>query len=200
MFSGIYQSITTLAIIATFSITDWILTLRYDRQRQAEGSAKSWDITTIVTIATIFLIVQPALLPWMGLHTNAWWGLLLQTVGILLTLGGLGLHWWSRTHLQQFYAERAEVQPGHRLVDSGPYAYVRHPMFSSYFMFASGLLLINPALPTLVIAIYTFWDFAHAARQGEKLLAENLPDYIDYMARTPRFVPKFRKHSKGRQS
>ncbi len=200
MFSGIYLSITILAMIATFSITDWALILRYDKQRRAEGSAKSWDLTITMIIAAIFLITQPTLLSWMGLHTNAWWGILVQTVGILLALGGLGLHWWSRTHLQQFYAERAEVQPGHHLVDSGPYAYVRHPRFRTYLMFASGLLLLNPALPSLIIVIYTFWDFARAARQGEKLLAEDLPDYIDYMAHTPRFLPKFRKHSKGRQS
>ena len=200
MFSGIYQSIIILVLVAIYCITDWAMILRYDKQRRAEGSAKSWGFTITTIITAILLITQPTLLPWMSLYTSAWWGLVLQTAGILLALGGLGLHWWSRTCLQQFYAERTEVQPGHHLVDVGPYAYVRHPMFSSYFMLTGGFLLINPALATLIITIYTFWDFARAARRGEKLLAENLADYTDYMAHTPRFLPKFRNHSKGKQS
>ncbi len=98
--------------------------------------------------------------------------------------------YWARVHLRQFYAERVELQPGHQLVCSGPYARVRHPLFLSYFMLAFGVLLVNPALPTLAIVIYALWDFTRAARQEEQLLAANLPGYAEYMARTGRFLPR----------
>jgi protein-S-isoprenylcysteine O-methyltransferase Ste14 len=52
-----------------------------------------------------------------------------------------------------------------------------------------GLFLVNPALTTLAMLIYTFWDFTRAARQEEELLSKSLPDYAAYMARTARFLP-----------
>jgi protein-S-isoprenylcysteine O-methyltransferase len=193
MFSGFHKTVITLVVIVIFYTTDFLLLSRYDRERRAEGSGRSWDFTVMVVIVAAFLVVQPALLPWMGLHTDAWWGELLQVVGIFLLLGAFGLHWWARVHLRQFYAERVEIQPEHRLVTSGPYAYMRHPTFTSFFTLAIGLILVNPSLPTLMAAIYTFWDFSRAARQEEELLAENLPGYADYIARTPRFLPRPRK-------
>ena len=144
----------------------------------------------MILAAVAFVAVQPTLLPVLGLHANAWWGVPAQTVGALFLVGGLGLHGWSRAHLRQFYAERVEIQPGHVLINTGPYAYVRHPMFTSYFVLILGLLLVNPALPTLLMAVYAFWDFTQAARQEEELLSQSLPDYADYMAKTPRFIPR----------
>lgn len=193
MFTDLHKTVITLAVIVAFYAADFLLISHYDRERRAEGSGRNWGFTVRVVLAAAFLIMQPTLLPWMGLHTDAWWGRLLQVVGIFLLPNALGLHWWARVSLRQFYAERVEIQPEHRLVTSGPYTYTRHPMFVSFFMLVTGLVLVNPSLPTLVTAIYTLWDFSRAARQEEKLLVENLPGYADYMARTPRFLPRLRK-------
>ena len=195
MFISIYKSTATLIVVITFYIIDFLLIARYDKQRQAKGSGRSWGYTMIAIIVVIFIIVQPIALPQLGVHTEAWWGALAQAVGIILTISALIVQTWSRVHLQQFYAERVEVQPEHFVVKSGPYAYVRHPFFTSLFMFAIGLLLVNPALPTLLITIYVFWDFSRAARQEEALLSKNLADYVDYMACVPRFLPRFHKRS-----
>jgi protein-S-isoprenylcysteine O-methyltransferase Ste14 len=54
-------------------------------------------------------------------------------------------------------------------------------------------MLINPSLPTLLLAVYTFWDFTRAARQEEALLARNLPGYKAYIARTNAFIPNFKR-------
>ncbi len=192
MLTGLYQSGVILAVVATFYAVDFLLISRYDRQRRAEGSGRSWDFTIMMVAMAAFLVAQPVFLPWLGLRTDAWWGAIIQWVGIVFLAGALSLHCWARLHLRQFYAERVELQPGHQLVASGPYAQVRHPMFTSFFMYAIGLLLVNPALPMLLAAAYIFWDFSRAAKQEEALLSKNLPGYADYMARTPRFFPRLR--------
>jgi len=122
-----------------------------------------------------------------------WWGLAIQAIGIGAVLAGLTLHVWAREHLGHFYAERAEFQTGHILVDTGPYAAVRHPTFSSFILITWGLLMINPALTTLLTAAYTLWDFTRAADRDEELLSEKLPEYTEYMARTARFFPRLRR-------
>jgi protein-S-isoprenylcysteine O-methyltransferase len=197
MLTGIHQAAATLLAIAAFYSVDLVFMLRYDRQRRATGSGRSWSFTLMALVAGAFLVLQPVLLPGLGLHIDAWWGALLQLVGLILVAGALLLHAWSRLHLQHFYAERVELQPEHRLVDSGPYAHMRHPLFTAYFMFVTGLLLINPAIPTLLVAVYVYWDFYRAAKEEEDLLGEQLPGYDGYMARTPRFVPKLRTSTKG---
>lgn len=191
MFTGVYQSGLILAIITAYYVLDFWLISRYDRQRRAEGSGRSWDYTLMIFAAVAAMILQPALVPALSLNIEASWGAWVQAAGLLLAAGGLGLHMWSRLHLQHFYAERVERQPGHVVVNTGPYAHVRHPVFTSFFMLIIGLFLINPSLPTLLMVIYTFWDFSRAARQEEVLLSRDVPGYADYMTQTPPFFPRF---------
>jgi protein-S-isoprenylcysteine O-methyltransferase len=116
---------------------------------------------------------------------------LIQVVGAIVILSALALHVWSRIHLQHFYAERVEVQPEHKVIDTGPYALMRHPVITSFFGIAAGLFLINPSPLTFAALLYTIWDFSRAARQEESLLSETLPGYADYARHTPRFLPRF---------
>jgi protein-S-isoprenylcysteine O-methyltransferase len=190
MLSGIPQSIATLMTIVLFYTMDFILIRRYDRQRQASGSGRSWDFTFFIFLMVAVLVLQPVLLPVLSLRTTEVWGLLVQIAGTLTIVTALSLHIWSRGHLRHFYAERVEVQPEHKVIDTGPYKLMRHPVITSFFGIATGLFLINPALTTLAALLYTIWDFTRAARQEEDLLTKTLPGYADYARRTPRFLPR----------
>jgi len=190
MLLGIPQSVATLLTIILFYAMDFTLIRRYDRKRQASGSGRSWDFTFFIFAMVAVLVLQPILFPIISFHTTQTWGLLLQALGAVLILTSLALHIWSRSHLQHFYAERVEVQPEHKVINSGPYSLMRHPVITSFFGISTGLFLINPALTTLAALLYTIWDFGRAARQEEDLLTQTLPGYADYARRTPRFLPR----------
>jgi len=190
MLTGLPRSIALAAVILAFYLMDFILMRRYDRQRKAEGSGRSWDFTLLMFLIVILAVLQPVFLPWLGLTIPGAGGLAIQAAGLLTALGALALHVWARLHLRHFYAERVEVLPNHRVIDTGPYALVRHPIIASFFGMVIGLFLINPAATTLLVMLYTFWDFGRAALREEKLLSQNLPDYAAYMQRTPRFLPR----------
>ncbi len=190
MLLGIPQSIATLLTILLFYAMDFALIHRYDKKRQASGSGRAWDFTFFIFLTAAVLVLQPILFPGISFRTTETWGLVIQTLGVLTILTALGLHIWSREHLQQFYAERVEVQPEHRVIDTGPYKLVRHPVITSFFGIAAGLFLINPALTTFAVLLYTIWDFRRAAQQEEELLTKTLPGYAEYAQRTPRFLPR----------
>lgn len=190
MLLGIPQSVATLLTIILFYAMDFALIRRYDAKRQASGSGRSWDFTFFIFAMVAMLVLQPILLPILGLHTGQSWGLWMQGFGIAVITLSLILHIWSRAHLQHFYAERVEVQPKHKVINSGPYALMRHPVITSFFGISLGLFLINPALTTLATLIYTLWDFTRAARQEEDLLTQTLPGYAAYARQTPRFLPR----------
>jgi|SRR5258706_7035589 len=190
MLIGLPQSAATLLTILAFYTMDFALIRRYDKQRQASGSGRSWDFTTFIFVLVAVLVLQPLILPILSFRTNHTWGLFVQLLGIIIILDALALHIWSRMHLQHYYAERVEVQPEHKVIDTGPYALMKHPVITSFFGIASGLFLINPSLTTLAALIYTIWDFTRAAKQEEELLTKTLPGYADYARRTPRFLPR----------
>ena len=192
MLLGIAQSIATLLTILLFYTMDFALIRRYDKRRQASGSGRSWDFTFFIFATVTVLVLQPILFPNLSFRTSQTWGLIIQAIGVVLIFVALALHIWSRVHLQQFYAERVEVQPEHKVIDSGPYAWMRHPVITSFFGIATGLFLINPSTLTLLALLYTIWDFGRAARQEEDLLTQTLSGYADYARRTPRFLPRLR--------
>jgi protein-S-isoprenylcysteine O-methyltransferase len=194
MLSGIPQSIATVLTIILFYSMDFALIRRYDKKRQASGSGRSWDFTFFIFVMVAVLVLQPILLPVLGFRTTATWGLVIQVLGVSMILVALALHIWSRAHLQQFYAERVEVQPEHKVIDTGPYKLMRHPVITSFFGIATGLFLINPALPTFAALLYTIWDFTRAAKQEEELLAKTLTGYAAYADRTPRFLPRLSRN------
>ena len=190
MLTGIFQSVITLLTVCIFYTIDSLLIRYYDRQRQASGSGRAWDFTLFIFAMVAVLVLQPILLPIISFRTDQLWGLVAQTLGMLIIIASFALHIWSRAHLQHFYAERVEIQPEHKVIDSGPYALIRHPVITSFFGIAAGLFLINPALTTLAALLYTIWDFVHAAKAEEDLLTKTLPGYADYARRTPRFLPR----------
>jgi len=190
MLTGIPQSAATLVTIILFYTMDFFLIRRYDRQRSASGSGRAWDFTFFIFSMVAILILQPTLLPILSFRTTASWGLFIQLLGIVLILDSLALHIWSRAHLGHYYAERVEVQPKHKVIDTGPYKLMRHPVITSFFGIAAGLFLINPALTTGAALAYAIWDFTRAAKQEEDLLTRTLPGYAEYARRTPRFLPR----------
>jgi len=195
MIIGIPQSIATLLTIILFYAMDFILIRRYDKKRQATGSGRAWDFTFFIFAMVAVLVLQPVLLPWLSFTTTEPWGLWIQVLGVIVIVLSLGLHYWSRVHLQQYYAERVEVQPEHQVINTGPYALMRHPVITSFFGIATGLFLINPALTTLFALAYTIWDFSRAALQEEDLLSRTLPGYADYARHTPRYLPRLGRSS-----
>jgi len=190
MYIGIPQAVVTLLTIILFYTMDFTLIRRYDKKRQASGSGRSWDFTFFIFVLVAILVLQPIFLSFLSYTTKAAWGLIVQSLGVLVILSSLALHIWSRVHLQHYYAERVEVQPEHKVIDTGPYKLMRHPVITSFFGIATGLFLINPALTTLAALAYTIWDFTRAAQQEEDLLAKTLPGYEEYMHRTSRFLPR----------
>ncbi len=190
MLTGLSQSVVILLTGLVYYAVDFWLIRHYERRQEQASSARSWGYTSVMVAFWALLVVQPVLLPRLGLGTLSWGGLVVQGAGLVLIAFGLGLHWWARSHLKHFYVEDVRFQEGQYLVETGPYRHMRHPVFSSFFLVAVGMLCVNPALTTLAMVVYVAIDFSRAARKEEALLSEKLPQYAEYVEHTGRFFPK----------
>ena len=110
-------------------------------------------------------------------------------VGVVL--GGLLLTWWARIHLGRLWSSAITRKQEHRLVDTGPYAFVRHPIYTGLIaaLLATGVTeSTSAALLGAVIITLSLWL---KARAEETFLAAELgvDVYESYRRRVPMLIP-----------
>jgi protein-S-isoprenylcysteine O-methyltransferase Ste14 len=82
--------------------------------------------------------------------------------------------------------------PPDRIVDYGPYAYVRNPMYLGHLIFMLGLAITFYSLPALFLLAFHFVWFDRRVRRDERHLEQRFgADYVAYMARVKRWIPGF---------
>ena len=105
---------------------------------------------------------------------------------------GAVLRWWSIWHLGRFFTVNVAVAKDHRVIDTGPYRFVRHPSYSGLLLQFAGLGLTLATVPAfLVVFIPPVVTLLHRIRIEEVALQAHMPeDYGAYMARTKKIVPR----------
>ncbi len=78
---------------------------------------------------------------------------------------------------------------GSSLVQSGIYAWVRHPLYTSVILASLGWALVWQSLPALLVAAALVPFFNAKARREERWLREMFPGYASYEKRVKRFLP-----------
>lgn len=170
----------------------WWIVLALGRRR---GVPSEYDRKqrVIVSLGTAALAVVIIASPWEYAHfagpiprdgALAWAGLVLFAVGIVLQAAAL----WV---LRGFYTSRLGLQPGHRLVASGPYRIVRHPGYLSNLMCMMGIGLALSSLlalgSTILVVPLIVWRIE---REEEMLLTQFGVVYEAYKQKTKwRLIP-----------
>ena len=140
-------------------------------------------------MAQIPLMVAVLVLGWQfrghGLGAGTVW-----IGGVLLAMGGaFGLAGLAALGRGTTPLPRPSQQA--RLVQTGIYARVRHPLYTSVMLASLGWALMWQSWPALFVAVALIPFFYGKARREERWLREQFPDYADYEQRVPRFLPRF---------
>jgi protein-S-isoprenylcysteine O-methyltransferase Ste14 len=115
----------------------------------------------------------------------------LQVLGAVLLCLGIWLSWQVLKE-NSFAAPVVKLQKerGHKVVTTGPYAYVRHPMYASVILFAAGAPLLLGSWVGLLVSPLLLLVLALRAVLEERMLMAELEGYADYAQRVRyRFVP-----------
>jgi protein-S-isoprenylcysteine O-methyltransferase Ste14 len=115
----------------------------------------------------------------------------IRVVGDALTAAGLGLAIWARVHLGRYWSGQVTLKLEHQLIRTGPYAFVRHPIYSGILLGLIGTMLWvgeYRALLSLPLFLAGLW---WKARREEALLATEFGDeYALYRQQTGMLVPR----------
>ena len=195
-------------LLASSIVLIYIVNFRSDMDGESFETQSEIDIATSIEVvggfATIVIpllaIILLVLLPMTVYETvlNFYFlgDTVIQLVGIFLYLGGGALLIWSARHLGKFDVGKIAVAQDHVLVDTGPYARVRHPGYTATFLIAFAVLLIMLNILLIVNLVVVVGYFEYRAQLEEKLLSsqDGFGDqYLIYKSRIGRFFPKLRQ-------
>ena len=112
--------------------------------------------------------------------------------GFILFLSGLALRWYSIGYLGRYFTVDVSISAEHKLIDSGPYRYIRHPSYSGALLAFFGLgFCFGNWLSILFLTVPIIGAFLWRIRIEERALSEALgEDYRSYVGRTKRLIPR----------
>jgi len=104
---------------------------------------------------------------------------------------GMAFAWWARIHLGTLWSGSITRKADHRVVDTGPYALVRHPIYTGLLLALYVSALDHGTILALLGAVLATVGFVLKLRLEERFLRDELgPEAYDaYNARVPMLVP-----------
>jgi protein-S-isoprenylcysteine O-methyltransferase Ste14 len=175
---------TTLrtAILITWAVfwVYWLISATTAKSSIRRGRPRPAGLTLIVAVVLLRLFKADTL----AVHS-----VVLEVLGTVLFVAGLGLAIWARIYLGRNWGMPMTQREEPELVTSGPYQFVRHPIYSGIL-----LALLGTAVATnvywLIAFVVTGGYFLYSATVEEKLMNDTFPDaYPPYRARTKMLIP-----------
>jgi len=158
---------------------------------RAEGPLLAWSAAIAMTVyalgAAVWLF-QTHWILWVSLPLPDY----LRWCGAPTMALGAALHLWGARHLGANFTETIETRTFHELVTTGPYRWVRHPLYLGDMIETLGVALLSANVVVVAGATAFWWVVVLRTPREEALLAEALgAPYLAYQSRTGRFLPRF---------
>lgn len=142
-----------------------------------------------VALACLGFLVAPRWVAGTSIVLPIW----VRLAGAPVGLGGVALFGWMFHHLGLNVTSTSAPRDHATLVTTGPYRWIRHPMYSAALILVAAASLLTANAVVAVGGIFMFGLLAARSRLEEKRLIEKFGDaYRAYQHRTGRFVPRWR--------
>lgn len=140
-------------------------------------TASLWTLALIMYVFGVnwFVVELPYWLRWTG-------------VGLMLLC--FPLSQWTYSELGRHFSKKLELQDDHQLIRSGPYRFVRHPMYSTLFLCAVATCFITAELVVMMTVVFVAVVFLLRIRREEAMLLARFGNlYREYQKQTAALVP-----------
>jgi protein-S-isoprenylcysteine O-methyltransferase Ste14 len=169
----------------------------YDRGRSSGAAARllRWPVMLAFTIG--YVAIGIALWRPLPVTLSPIQLLIVLVIGSLLYFPGIALYLWGYWTLGRMFGISsgfgATLYQDHQLIRSGPYRYVRHPMYLAVILAAFGALLIFRTWAMVLFSVSSLGVILRAQRE-ERLLADEFgEDWEKYRQEVNGWIPKLRK-------
>jgi protein-S-isoprenylcysteine O-methyltransferase Ste14 len=128
--------------------------------------------------------------PWMKVLLAPFPGWL-RWAGFALGLASLGFWTWTQVMLGKEWSPQLQLREEHHLVTAGPYARIRHPIYTATISYGASLALVTANWVFIVFAVVAGAGLFSRIPKEEQMMIEQFgEEYRAYMQRTGRLLPK----------
>jgi protein-S-isoprenylcysteine O-methyltransferase Ste14 len=149
------------------------------------------QIVRATTIAIVIFLLSNTRIPLPWLYRELWpAGLASFCIGASVTIAGLLFAIWARQHLATNWSSSVTIKQGHELITSGPYAVVRHPIYTGILTGFLGTAIALAQVRGIVGLVLLFISFWAKLRLEEKFMRSQFGEtYATYAHQTAALVP-----------
>jgi protein-S-isoprenylcysteine O-methyltransferase Ste14 len=167
-------------------IVAWALSALFVKRTIERSPERAW-LWTLVPLMVVFAIVRRAA----GLRQILWpQTAVVGTLADLLTIAGLVVALWARATLGRNWSGRVVFKEDHELIQRGPYAHVRHPIYSGILLMGLGTAIASARLSGFLLLAATTAALAIKWRTEERLMTRHFPEaYPEYRRRVKALIP-----------
>jgi protein-S-isoprenylcysteine O-methyltransferase Ste14 len=133
-----------------------------------------------ISIANVFATAGFALLPIGSFY-----------LGLAMVLLGVAFRIWAVSSLRGYFSYTVQIKEGHRVVEVGPYRFVRHPAYAGSLLTIVGVgFALQSWAAVLVISAVFLLAFGYRIQVEERALISSLgEEYLSYSKRVKRIIP-----------
>lgn len=110
-------------------------------------------------------------------------------LGVVMLAAGLGFAVWARRHLGSNWSGTVTLKEDHALIRSGPYHYVRHPIYSGILLALLGTAVVIGEWRGLLAFALAFTGLAYKSKVEEGRMREIFQEYDEYCHETAALIP-----------
>ena len=137
---------------------------------------------------TLVAFLNEMLLPWAP--WEFWVGVLITAAGLLFTV-------WARVYLGRNWSVSVTIKQSHELINTGPYALVRHPIYTGLLVAFIGSAVARCEWRGVLAVLIAWAALWRKLRLEERWMTEQFGEqYVDYCRRVPALVPFWSRASR----
>jgi protein-S-isoprenylcysteine O-methyltransferase Ste14 len=167
----------------------WMLAAFWRDRAAKQPPTRSQIVYRLLAIGGAILLFNPV---FRSIDVPMWhWPVPVQWGLVAVCFCGFAFTWWARIHLGRLWSSNVGRKADHRVVDSGPYGIVRHPIYTGIIVASVATAALRATAGAwLGVALMTLGWYVKA-RLEERFLREQLgPDNYDaYARRVPMLIP-----------
>jgi protein-S-isoprenylcysteine O-methyltransferase Ste14 len=118
----------------------------------------------------------------------------LRWLGTSLSIIGAILWIYSQAVLDRYWSPQLQIQKDHKLVTSGPYRLIRHPIYAAMFIWSIGLALLTANLVFMMFTVIAIIGLiARVPKEERMMIVKFGKEYEEYQKNTGKYFLKIRK-------